>query len=70
MITKKILAPREIELMHLYVTGISTKEIAHKMNISFYTFRAYLNYIHNKTKTTNSRELMNWWFENKESLGD
>lgn len=58
----QILSPREFEIFNAIVKGMSDKEIAAKLGISYWTVRTHVQQIFAKTGAINRRELMARYF--------
>lgn len=54
------LTPREIEILRLIADGISNKQIAEKLNLSFYTVKNHVHNILEKLRLSNRSELVHY----------
>lgn len=54
----KVLAPRELEILHYVLKGIGTKEIAENLNLKMNTVSTIKTRIYEKTNADNIKELM------------
>jgi DNA-binding NarL/FixJ family response regulator len=54
------LTPREIEILRLIADGLSNKQIAEKLNLSFYTVKNHVHNILEKLRLTNRSELVHF----------
>ncbi len=54
----KILAPRELEILHYVLKGLGTKEIAENLNLKMNTVSTIKTRIYEKTNAVNIKELM------------
>lgn len=53
-----MITPKEREILNLIANGFSTKEIAEKLSISFYTVQTHRKNLLAKTSSKNSTELV------------
>lgn len=54
----KVLAPRELEILHYVLKGVGTKEIAENLNLKMNTVSTIKTRIYEKTNADNIKELM------------
>ncbi len=54
------LSKRESEVLHLLAEGLTTKEIAQNLGITFHTAATYRKRLREKTKVKNTTELVNY----------
>ncbi len=59
------ISKRENEVLNLLAKGLSSKQIADKLNLSLHTVNAHRRNILNKTKSKNTAELITYAIENR-----
>ena len=67
-IKKKVLTPREIEVMHLLIKGCHNSEIAQKLCISEHTTKAHISSILEKMHVSNRIQAIVRYLQEKNKI--